>query len=382
MLLFCLSVRVSRPLPLSLSLARAHAGAGSAGGAGSRLFSSEPLRILYLGSPSVSSSVLLHLHSFASAHPQVSIVGVVSLPSKPRDRNKITPTPVSQTAASLSLPLFTPSTLKKSLSQSFYSSLPSFNLAVTCAYGLYLPRPFLSLPKHGTINLHPSLLPLYRGAAPVQRQLCNGESTLGTSLLYTVSSMDAGPMIWQGSEPNDFKSGASLVLDNLMMKAAHRLTGHDGKGEGVLDQVLNGSMSFNKAVEQNHDLSTHAKIISKEEGRINFNTMTAEQVTNRLLGFEGWPGTTVSVRLTRPNAADDEDMVLGVTQVEVQTFQDVDEEAQTNGEIVFDKFRKAFKVGCKDRSLRIIQRVKPAGKKEMDARSFFNGLRGGRIYPK
>ena len=156
----------------------------------------EPKKVVFLGTPDVAAASLQLLHaSAATASSPYVIAAVVTQPPAPAGRNKkLTPSPVQVAAEQLGLPVLAPETAKDA---TFLAALEALapDLCVTAAYGNYLPKRFLATPKCGTVNIHPSLLPRYRGAAPVQRCLENGDATSGVTVLYTVTKMDAGPII-------------------------------------------------------------------------------------------------------------------------------------------------------------------------------------------
>ena len=108
-------------------------------------------------------------------------------------------------------------TPEKATDPSFLDELESLkpDLCITAAYGCYLPKRFLSLPPLGTLNIHPSLLPLYRGASPVQRSLESGDEKIGVSVLYTVKKMDAGPVLKKVQVEDDGVKGTSVVLGEV-----------------------------------------------------------------------------------------------------------------------------------------------------------------------
>ncbi|GFP78822.1 methionyl-tRNA formyltransferase [Phtheirospermum japonicum] len=156
-------------------------------------------RLVFMGSPQVSASVLDALFSASSASDSIfEIAAIVTQPPSGRDRGrKLMPSPVAQRALDNGFPpssIFTP---VKAGEESFLSSLKALEpeLCITAAYGNILPTKFLRIPSMGTVNIHPSLLPLYRGAAPVQRALQDGVRETGVSVAYTVRQLDAGPVI-------------------------------------------------------------------------------------------------------------------------------------------------------------------------------------------
>jgi len=160
--------------------------------------SGAPKKVVFLGTPDVAATSLQLLHAAAATAPSPYVIAaVVTQPPAPAGRNKkLTPSPVQVTAEQLGLPVLAPESAKD---VDFLSALEALapDLCVTAAYGNYLPKRFLATPARGTVNIHPSLLPRYRGAAPVQRCLENGDATSGVTVLYTVTKMDAGPIIAQ-----------------------------------------------------------------------------------------------------------------------------------------------------------------------------------------
>ncbi|KAJ4731683.1 Methionyl-tRNA formyltransferase, partial [Rhynchospora pubera] len=162
--------------------------------------SAKKKNVVFLGSPQVSASVLdkLILASQAS-HSIFELAAVVTQPPSVRDRGRknLMPSPVAQLALDKGFPqqlIFTP---HRAGEENFLSNLKGVNpdLCITAAYGNILPQRFLDIPPCGTVNIHPSLLPLYRGAAPVQRALQDGVTETGVSLAYTIRALDAGPVI-------------------------------------------------------------------------------------------------------------------------------------------------------------------------------------------
>lgn len=155
-----------------------------------------PLRVVFLGTPQFAADVLEYL-----VQNKISIVGVISRPDKPVGRSsQPVPVPVKQIALRYGLPLYQP---EKVSDPAFQSVLDSFqaDLFVVVAYGEILRQAVLDTPKMGCINLHPSLLPKYRGAAPIQQAIIHGETTTGVSIMYLVKKMDAGDVIAQIEQP-------------------------------------------------------------------------------------------------------------------------------------------------------------------------------------
>lgn len=171
----------------------------------SALYAAEKARILFLGTPEVAATSLERIVAESKKDDSpYEVVGVVTQPPKRRKRRgKEVPSPVGLAAEELEIPVLTP---EKAKDDDFLTALENEykpDLCITAAYGQYLPKRFLKIPKLGTLNIHPSLLPKWRGASPVQRSLEAGDNPVGVSVLFTVSKMDAGPIVKQVEEEID-----------------------------------------------------------------------------------------------------------------------------------------------------------------------------------
>jgi methionyl-tRNA formyltransferase len=157
-----------------------------------------PKRVVFLGTPPVAArSLELLLAKSRSGGADFEVAAVVSQPpSRSGRKMKLTPSPVASLAEAEGLRLLTPPSAKD---EGFLQELAALrpDLCVTAAYGCFLPQRFLDIPERGTLNIHPSLLPLYRGAAPVQRCLEAGDAVTGVSVAFTVLAMDSGPILRQ-----------------------------------------------------------------------------------------------------------------------------------------------------------------------------------------
>ncbi|KAJ8619819.1 hypothetical protein MRB53_028348 [Persea americana] len=174
-------------------------------------------QLVFMGSPQVSASVLdVLLNASREPNSIFQLAAIVTQPPSARDRGrKLMPSPVAQHALDKGFPsdlIFTP---ERAGEETFLSDLKALKpeVCITAAYGNILPNKFLEIPQHGTVNIHPSLLPRYRGAAPVQRALQDGVKETGVSLVYTVRALDAGPIIsYERVEVDDhIKVGHGLV---------------------------------------------------------------------------------------------------------------------------------------------------------------------------
>jgi methionyl-tRNA formyltransferase len=177
------------------------------------------------------------------------------------------------------------------------------HLCITAAYGNMLPQRFLEIPAHGTLNIHPSLLPRYRGAAPVNRCLEAGDTTTGVSLAYTVLACDAGPVLAQQTLHLTGNEQAPELLEALFRKGTNLLL-------EKLPSVLSGSAEA-EAVPQDEAAATRARKMSKAEARLDF-AASARELHNKVRAFAGWPGTVARVRVWRDGEAETSTMDLKI----------------------------------------------------------------------
>jgi methionyl-tRNA formyltransferase len=164
-------------------------------------------------------------------------------------------------------------------------------LCITAAYGNFLPKKFLAIPKFGTLNIHPSLLPKYRGASPVQRCLENSDAETGVSILYTISKMDAGPILMQKKIALKGHEKSTDVLNELFDIGTKELI-------NLLPSVFNNSVQSIDQVEVN---ATHALKISANESLIDFQTMSATTIHNKCRAFSDWPGIHCIITVDKKN---------------------------------------------------------------------------------
>mmetsp|Transcript_6779 Transcript_6779/g.16866 ORF Transcript_6779/g.16866 Transcript_6779/m.16866 type:complete len:509 (-) Transcript_6779:79-1605(-) len=250
-------------------------------------------RVVFLGSPDCVLDVLRALQEASQlSQAGFELSAVVTQPPKKVGRGKnmpLTKTPVHELAASLGVEsILAPASARDEEFLEQFEALEP-DICVTAAYGQSPPRRFLKAPRLGTLNLHPSLLPRWRGASPVQRALAAGDTETGITILYTVAKMDAGPialqksMQLQGNEtspgllPHLFKWGAGLLVDE------------------VLPKVLSGQLSQQSAEPQEEALVTNAPMIVKEEGMLWPHNESAVQMRDKIRGFAIWPGTTLPI---------------------------------------------------------------------------------------
>ncbi len=231
------------------------------------------MRVVFFGTPQFAVPSLEHLTQ--STH---EVVGVVTQPDRPRGRGqKVTDAPVKMTAVQHGLPVFQPARLRDpEVAETLTRWAP--DLGVVAAYGKILPESVLNHPRLGMINVHASLLPRYRGAAPVHRAVIDGMPHTGVTIMRMVPALDAGPMFAKVTRPIGPDETSDVVERDLATLGASLLI-------DVIDDLAAG-----RAVEelQDHTLSTYASKVSKEEGLIDW-TLPAAAIHNRVRGLYPWP---------------------------------------------------------------------------------------------
>lgn len=207
------------------------------------------------------------------------VLAVVSQPDRPSGRDlKLHPTAVKSLALKLGIPVLQP---ERARSESFLAELRALHpdVIVVMAYGQILSPALLAIPPHGCVNIHTSILPKYRGAAPIQWAILNGDPETGVTLMQMDAGMDTGPMIAVARTPIKDEDNAETIHDRLASLGASLLV-------EKLPQYLDGSL---KPVTQPEG-ATHARKITKEDGRLNWNE-PARTLWNRVRALTPWPGT-------------------------------------------------------------------------------------------
>ncbi|XP_019182422.1 PREDICTED: uncharacterized protein LOC109177509 [Ipomoea nil] len=327
-------------------------------------------RLVFLGSPQVSIPVLDALFD-ASAVPDssVEVTAIVTQPPSGRDRGrKIMPSPVAQHALERGFAsdlIFTP---VKAGEEPFLSNLKSLEpeLCVTAAYGNILPTKFLNIPSKGTVNVHPSLLPLYRGAAPVQRALQDGVKETGVSLAYTVRQLDAGPVIACEKVEIDDKIKAPELLELLFALGSKLLIQE-------LPSIFDGSARA-KAHAQDDSMATLAPKISPDESWLSFDE-EAIVLHNKVRAFAGWPGTRARLAVV-----DSKSNQTSIVELKIITTRVYNSRIAQDGEADDLFFSKgSLIVPCGGGTALEVLEVQLPGKKAVNATAFWNGLRGQRL---
>ncbi|MDD4842782.1 MAG: methionyl-tRNA formyltransferase [Anaerotignum sp.] len=299
------------------------------------------MRVIFMGTPDFA------VYSLKALLTQHEVIAVVSQPDKPKGRGKkLVATPVKEFALTQGLPVYQP---EKSRDSEFVALLEELHpdvIAVT-AFGQILPESILNIPKFGCINVHGSLLPKYRGAAPMQWSIINGEKVTGITTMFMAKGMDTGDMLLKTEveiTPEDnfasihdkmAEAGASLLLETLTALQA-----------GTAERVP-----------QEHEAATYAPMITKETGHIDW-TKSAQEIIDLMRGLDPNPGA-YSVFEEEP----------------LKLFKGMKSEGdyrQAKPGEVLDITKKGFVVKCGDGALTITE-LQATGKKRMPADAYLRG---------
>jgi methionyl-tRNA formyltransferase len=301
---------------------------------------SEQLTLVFCGTPRFAVPSLEALVDAGFTVPMV-----VTQPDRPRGRGlELAVSPVKERALALKLPLIQPEKIKNN--EEFRTTLTAIrpDAIIVVGYGRIIPQWMIDLPPLGNINVHASLLPKYRGAAPIQWAIARGETVTGVTTMRIDAGLDTGDMLLQEGlsiEANDTSETLAPRLASvgakLLVKTLHRL-----QARTVQPQP------------QNHAEATLAPILKKEDGRINFQ-LSAAEICNRLRGFQPWPGAFTTFRGRNLN-------VWKASPAE---------RTVPAGELLVDGSR--LFAGCAlGPAIELIE-VQPEGKKRMAARDFIHG---------
>ncbi len=244
----------------------------------------EPLRIVFLGSDPIALPGLEWLE--ASGRDIARLVAVFTQPDRASGRGqRPASNPVKQWALARSLPVFQPEKLTGSVREQLHALRADLSLVM--AYGHILRDDFIATPRLGTLNLHASHLPRYRGASPIQTAIAQGETATGVSLMRIVRELDAGPVAEVAPVSID-AADTALEVEARMAAACGPLLG------ATLPRLAAGTLTF---VEQNHTAASYCRRLVKEDGALDF-TRSAGEIAARIRGLFPWPGCTVEVRGT------------------------------------------------------------------------------------
>ncbi len=239
-----------------------------------------PLRLIFAGTPEFAVPCLA-----ACGASGAEVIAVYTQPDRPAGRGrKLTPSPVKQAALAAGMAIEQPESLKSAAAQHTLASYRP-DLLVVVAYGLILPRATLDIPTHGCWNVHASLLPRWRGAAPIQRAILAGDSATGVGLMQMEAGLDTGPVMLERSTPISAQDTGGSLHDRLSLLGAHLLA--DG-----LAQLRAGHAPVAHAQAENG--VTYAHKLDKTQAQLDF-SRTAAELERQVRAFDPWPIATAQI---------------------------------------------------------------------------------------
>ncbi len=292
------------------------------------------MRIIFMGTPDFAVPTLVALHD--AAH---EIVAVYTQPPRPAGRGKkLQPSPVQVKAEELGLEVRHPTSLKTAEAQAEFAGFAP-DIAIVAAYGMILPQAVLDIPEHGCLNVHASVLPRWRGAAPIHRAIMAGDPVTGVTIMQMEAGLDTGPMLATVRTPIEDKTTGELT-EELAELGAQLMVG----------TVRN--LSFHQPVEQDDAEATHAAKIDKAEARIDWNE-DAAVIERKIRALAPFPGAWFELDGER----------VKVLKAELA------EGSGKAGSTLDDNFT----IACGNGALRPL-RIQRAGKPKMDVAEFLRGI--------
>jgi methionyl-tRNA formyltransferase len=301
------------------------------------------VKAVFLGTP---ASAVPSLEALVSSGHRIPLV--ITQPDRPAGRSsELHPPPVKAAALRLGLPVVQPERIRASgLLEQVLAAGPE--ILVVVAYGRILPRPWLEAAPHGVVNVHFSLLPAYRGAAPVQWAIARGETITGVSTIRLSEGLDEGDILLQRELTVARGEHAPSLLDRMARV-----------GAGLLLDTLEG-LEAGTLVPRPQDpaAATYAPVLRREDGEADF-SMRAHEIEGRIRGFDPWPGVWAvhrgrRLRLVRGRALDDEST-----------------EASPGKILAFDG--EGFRIACGRGTVLLATEVQPEGRRTLTAREAVNG---------
>lgn len=299
------------------------------------------LRVAFFGTPDFALPSL----DVLARHHDVALV--VAQPDRPVGRGlRVEAPPVARRAHELGLPLAQPERLRRDATFAEHLADLGVDVAVTAAYGQILPASLLAVPREGFLNVHASLLPRWRGAAPVQHALIAGDAVTGVSIMQTEAGLDTGPVRLVRARPIGPDEDAPALLAALAELGA----------QALLEALALLALGRLPSVPQDDAAATHAPRLTREDGRIRWND-PAGRVRDRHRGVAGWPGSWC---------------LWGEAVVKVHALAPATGAGLPGAVLAADE--RGVVVACGDGAVRLVE-VQPAGKPRMTARAWANGAR-------
>ncbi len=302
------------------------------------------MKIVFLGTP--EWAVPSFERVIADGH---EVLAVFTQPDKPAGRgNKLHPPPVKQAALAHQLVVYQPTKVRTPEFQQLFESLAP-DVAIIVAYGRIIPEWILKVPKYGFINVHFSLLPSYRGAAPINWAIVNGEKQTGITTMQLVPELDAGDiLLQQATEISDSETAEELGTRLSFL------------GAELLSQTLDKLLSITPQ-KQDHKKATFAPILKREDGKINWQEMTAQEVALRIRGFQPWPGAYTLLKGTR----------LIIWQAKVK---EINLSGSNQPGTIVQADKNGIVIACNQSTALTILELQLEGRKRLQVRDFLNGI--------
>ena len=308
------------------------------------------IRAIFLGTAEIACPIVRTLFDM----PEVSLLGVISQPDRPQGRKmKLSPTPIKSLALELGLEVQQPERLRKD--QACLDWIQSLNLdvAVVMAYGQILPVSVLNMPKFGCLNIHTSLLPKYRGAAPIQWAIWNGDEVTGVTLMKMDKGMDTGPIVATSKVPITPRTTAPILHDQLAEAGAE-----------LIKRSLQGYCEgLSPVIPQPDEGASHARKIEKQDGAIDW-SHSAVELDRQVRALSPWPGCFTDLRLSNG----------GTERLKIKAVKAIDCEMKNSepGAII-QADREGLVVKTGNGALRLLELQRQGGK-VMDAKAFLQGM--------
>lgn len=300
------------------------------------------MRIVFMGTPDFAAASLKKL-----IDEKYDIAAVFTQPDKPRDRGmKLSYSPVKELALENNIPVYQPTKLRDGTATELIKSLRP-DILVVVAYGRILPDDMLEVPKYGAINVHASLLPKYRGAAPIQWAVLNGDKITGVTTMYLASEMDTGDIIYTSeTEIGEFETSGEL-FDRLMVMGAELL-------DRTLRDIEAGTAP---RTQQDHSKASYVKMLDKSFSPIDW-AKTPREIIKQIYGLQPWPVATAEL----------DGKVFKIYSAEYTQNKTV----KAPGSVV-SAGKKGIEIACLDGETVRITELQAAGKKRMKASDYLLG---------
>lgn len=299
-------------------------------------------KLVFMGTPAFSVPILEGL-----LEEGYEVVAVVTQPDRPVGRKKIiTPTPVKEAAVKHGLLVLQPEKISGSEEMEKIIALQP-DVIITAAFGQFLPEKLLQAPVHGAINVHASLLPKYRGGAPVHYSIINGEKETGVTIMEMIKKMDAGGIYAQESLPITKQDDVGTMFEKLSALGKQLLL-------KTLPDILNGNLSPRP---QDESKVTFSPNITREQEAIDWNK-TAEEIDNQVRGMRPWPIAFTTYEQTRWKLLNVEALA---------------EKTTAEPGTIIKKDKKNLWIACDKQTVLAIKELQPAGKGKQAINEFLNG---------